>query len=147
MSSAFSAASRQGRSNFAASELVLNSQNELEEIERPAGSNDVGVVTWRCKVNTKEYPGGRTFILVANDITHIGGSFSLEEHHMFACSVKYAQSLGVPLVFICANSGARVDFDGAVKDRFRVQVRRTPLFLQANRAKREGMCSEHRPIA
>jgi hypothetical protein len=34
--------------------------------------------------------------------------------------VALAQSLGVPLVFICANSGARVAFDDAVKKRLKV---------------------------
>lgn len=41
------------------------------------------MVVWRCKVQTHEYPMGRSFILVANDITHIGGSFSPEEDDVY----------------------------------------------------------------
>jgi hypothetical protein len=59
------------------------SQGSLEEIERPIGCNDTGMVVWNCKVSTHEYPSGRNFILVANDVTHIGGSFSKDEDDIY----------------------------------------------------------------
>lgn len=41
------------------------------------------MVVWNCKVSTHEYPSGRNFILVSNDVTHIGGSFSKDEDDIY----------------------------------------------------------------
>lgn len=104
---------------WSAIELVLNSEGKLEEIERPAGQNDTGMVCWRCTQRTAAYPEGRTFILVANDITHQSGSFSPEEDHVYCQAFKLAIAERIPCVYISANSGARIGLDEAVKASFR----------------------------
>jgi len=100
-------------------EMVLNSEGMLEEIERPTGQNDVGVVCWRCTMLTPAYPEGRDFILVANDITHMSGSFSPDEDAVYAQAFKVAIEERIPCVYISANSGARIGLDELIKAAFK----------------------------
>jgi len=106
---------------FAAQELALvkGSRTQLLPVSRPAGGNDCGVVVWRCTYASPAYPGGRAFILVANDITHQSGSFSPAEDDVFVAAFKLAQAEGLPAVYISANSGARIGLDEAVKGAFK----------------------------
>ena len=41
---------------FSATELVLGEDGVLVKQERPAGSNNVGMVGWHCFMKTPEYP-------------------------------------------------------------------------------------------
>ena len=109
---------------FSAQELVLSkpapgAAARLSPLTRPPGSNDTGVVVWRCTYASPAYPGGREFILVANDITHQSGSFSPAEDDVFVAAFKLAQAEGLPAVYISANSGARIGLDDAVKGAFK----------------------------
>ena len=52
---------------FSAVELVLapgGGAPRLEATSRPSGSNDCGIVVWRCTYVSAAYPDGRDFILV-----------------------------------------------------------------------------------
>lgn len=106
---------------FAATELVLQpgSRTVLSPMARPPGSNDVGVVVWRCTYASAAYPEGRDIVLVANDITHASGSFSPAEDDVFCAAFKLAQDEGLPCVYVSANSGARIGLDEAVKAAFK----------------------------
>ena len=81
--------------------------------------NDVGMVCWRATLATEEYPGGREVILVANDITHMSGSFSPREDAVYRAAFDLSVAEGLPCVYISANSGARIGLDEAVKAAFR----------------------------
>ena len=94
---------------------------KLVEVHRPAGQNDVGMVCWRVTLVTEEYPRGRDIVLVANDITHMSGSFSPREDAVYRAAFDLACQEGLPCVYISANSGARIGLDEAVKAAFRVQ--------------------------
>jgi acetyl-CoA carboxylase/biotin carboxylase 1 len=76
---------------FEAKELVMNRRGDLVETQRPAGSNDRGMVAWRCKLYTPEYPGGREVILIANDCTFQSGSFGVSEDEFYAAASKVAR--------------------------------------------------------
>ena len=106
--------------HFQATELVLApGGGHLDAVTRGAGANDRGVVVWRCAFASPSCPDGRTFILVANDITHQSGSFSPAEDDTYCAALKLAQGEGLPVVYISANSGARLGLDEAVKHAFK----------------------------
>eukprot|EP00741_Cyanophora_paradoxa_P025663 tig00000385_g24767.t1 len=94
-----------------ATELVLGPDGALQETTRGPGKNDVGMVAWRMRLWTPEYPeeGGREIILIANDITHQSGSFSPKEDALFQKASELARREGLPRVYLAANSGARIN--------------------------------------
>ena len=90
------------------SELVLDEQDNLAEVSREPGTNTHGMVGWILTAKTPEYPRGRRFIIVANDITFKIGSFGpLEDRFFFKCT-ELARKLGIPRIYLSANSGARI---------------------------------------
>ncbi|XP_021953724.1 acetyl-CoA carboxylase isoform X2 [Folsomia candida] len=101
-------------------ELVLDSQGNLVEQNRTEGENDVGMVAWRMKLFTPEFPGGREIIIISNDITHFIGSFSVPEDILFQKASELARHLKIPRIYIAANSGARIGLAEEIKPLFRV---------------------------
>ena len=90
------------------SELVLDEHDELAEVSREPGTNTHGMVGWLITAKTPEYPKGRQFIIVANDITFKIGSFGpTEDRYFFKCT-EYARKRGIPRIYLSANSGARI---------------------------------------
>ncbi|KAL1303686.1 hypothetical protein AAFC00_007039 [Neodothiora populina] len=89
-------------------ELVLDDSDNLAEVNRDPGTNTIGMVGWIITAKTPEYPRGRRFIIVANDITFKIGSFGpLEDKFFHKCS-QLARQLGIPRIYLSANSGARI---------------------------------------
>lgn len=93
---------------FVSQELIQDDNGGLTAIEREPGSNKVGMVGFKVTAKTPEYPRGRQFIIVANDITHKIGSFGPEEDEFFNKCTELARKLGIPRVYLSANSGARI---------------------------------------
>ena len=90
------------------SELVLDDNDNLAEVSREPGTNSHGMVGWILTGKTPEYPRGRRFIIIANDITFRIGSFGpLEDKYFFKCT-ELARKLGIPRIYLSANSGARI---------------------------------------
>jgi acetyl-CoA carboxylase/biotin carboxylase 1 len=90
------------------SELVLDDHDNLTEVIREAGTNTHGMVGWIITAKTPEYPRGRRFIIIANDITFRIGSFGpLEDKFFYKCT-ELARKLGIPRIYLSANSGARI---------------------------------------
>eukprot|EP00741_Cyanophora_paradoxa_P025193 tig00000350_g24318.t1 len=104
-------------------ELVLDSDGRLVESSRGPGQNDVGMVAWRMRLWTPEYPeeGGREIIVIANDITFMSGSFGPREDELFARASELARKLGIPRIYLAANSGARINLANEVKACFQVE--------------------------
>ncbi len=90
------------------SELVLDDSDELAEVSREPGTNSHGMVGWLVTARTPEYPKGRRFIIVANDITFKIGSFGPTEDKYFHKCTQLARKLGIPRIYLSANSGARI---------------------------------------
>ncbi|QDS69442.1 acetyl-coenzyme-A carboxylase [Venturia effusa] len=89
-------------------ELVLDDNDNLVEVNRDPGTNTIGMVGWIITAKTPEYPRGRRFIIIANDITYKIGSFGpLEDKFFHKCS-ELARKLGIPRIYLSANSGARI---------------------------------------
>lgn len=89
-------------------ELVLDDTDNLVEINRGPGTNTHGMVGWLITAWTPEYPRGRRFIIVANDITFQIGSFGPQEDKFFHKCTELARKLGIPRIYLSANSGARI---------------------------------------
>jgi len=104
-----------------ATELVLNSNDELVEIDRPPAQNQVGMVAWKLTLFTPEYPKGRDVMIIANDITQQIGSFGTAEDLLFKKVSQLAREKGLPRIYIAANSGARIGLADEVKEQFRVR--------------------------
>jgi len=105
---------------FSASELVLGEDGKLEKQDRPAGSNNVGMVGWHIRMKTPEYPAGREIVIVGNDCTFMSGSFGVKEDDYYDAISKYARKIGLPRVYIASNSGARIGLVEELKPYFKV---------------------------
>ena len=90
------------------SELVLDDNDNLAEVSREPGTNSCGMVGWILTAKTPEYPRARRFIIVANDITYQIGSFGPQEDKFFHQCTELARKLGIPRIYLSANSGARI---------------------------------------
>lgn len=93
---------------FTSLELINDENGGLTAVERDPGANKIGMVGFQVTAKTPEYPRGREFIIVANDITHKIGSFGPEEDVYFNKCTELARELGIPRIYLSANSGARI---------------------------------------
>lgn len=92
----------------------------LVPVERTPGENDVGMVAWRMEMSTPEFPNGRTILIVANDVTFKAGSFGPREDAFFLAVTDLACSEKLPLIYLAANSGARIGVAEEVKACFKI---------------------------
>lgn len=89
-------------------ELIMDDSGELSEVSREPGANNCGMVGWLFTAFTPEYPNGRQFVVIANDITYKIGSFGPIEDKFFNQVTELAVKLGIPRIYLSANSGARI---------------------------------------
>uniref|UniRef100_A0A8C1I3A1 acetyl-CoA carboxylase n=1 Tax=Cyprinus carpio carpio TaxID=630221 RepID=A0A8C1I3A1_CYPCA len=101
-------------------ELVLDSQGRLVQMNRLPGDNEIGMVAFRMKMKTPEYPEGRDIIVICNDITHMIGSFGPQEDELFLRASELARAEGIPRIYIAANSGARIGLAEEIRHMFQV---------------------------
>ncbi|PGH13093.1 hypothetical protein AJ80_06465 [Polytolypa hystricis UAMH7299] len=102
------------------SELVLDDTDNLAEVSREPGTNTHGMVGWLVTGRTPEYPRGRRFIIIANDITFQIGSFGPQEDKFFHKCTELARKLGIPRIYLSANSGARIGMAAELLPHFSV---------------------------
>ncbi|GMH57545.1 hypothetical protein TrST_g3967 [Triparma strigata] len=101
----------------------LDGKLEIVETNRAAGENDISMVAWLVTLKTPEYPGGRQFILISNDITLAAGSFGTREDVLFKLASEYARKRRLPRLYMAANSGARIGMAESVKSKFKVEFK------------------------
>lgn len=92
----------------------------LVSVERPSGLNDVGMVAWSVEMSTPEFPSGRSILIVANDVTFKAGSFGPREDAFFLAVTDLACAKKLPLIYLAANSGARIGVADEIKNCFKV---------------------------
>ncbi|CAL0305547.1 unnamed protein product [Lupinus luteus] len=92
----------------------------LVAVERSPGLNDVGMVAWLMEMCTPEFPSGRTILVITNDVTFKAGSFGPREDAFFRAVTDLACAKKLPLIYLAANSGARLGVAEEVKACFRV---------------------------
>ena len=103
-----------------ARELVLDEHDQLQEVERAPGNNNIGMIGWVFTLRTPEFPQGRPVVAVANDITFKIGSFGPEEDQFFYLVSQYARNHGYPRIYLSANSGARIGLAEEIMNLFSV---------------------------
>jgi len=101
-------------------ELDFADNGELKPVNRPVGTNKCGMVAWLVEMFTPEAPNGRKVIVIANDITFQIGSFGPTEDKLFYKASFLARQLGIPRIYISANSGARIGLADEVLQLFKV---------------------------
>lgn len=101
-------------------ELVLDSEGYLVQMNRLPGDNQVGIVAFKMRMKTPECPEGRDIVVICNDITHMIGSFGPQEDMLFLRASELARAEGIPRIYIAANSGARIGLAEEVKHMFQV---------------------------
>ncbi|XP_078523505.1 acetyl-CoA carboxylase 2 isoform X2 [Lissotriton helveticus] len=101
-------------------ELVLDTEGQLVQMNRLPGGNEVGMVAFKMKLNTPEYPKGREIIVISNDITYKIGSFGPQEDLLFLRASELARAEGIPRIYIAANSGARIGLAEELRHMFQV---------------------------
>uniref|UniRef100_A0A8C4MJV4 Acetyl-CoA carboxylase 1 n=1 Tax=Equus asinus asinus TaxID=83772 RepID=A0A8C4MJV4_EQUAS len=101
-------------------ELVLDPQGQLVEMNRLPGGNEVGMVAFKMRFKTREYPEGRDMIVISNDITFRIGSFGLGEDLLYLRASEMARAEGIPKIYLAANSGARIGLAEEIKHMFQV---------------------------
>jgi hypothetical protein len=108
------------RTVLTATELALDASENLVPVRQGTKPNRVGMLAWQITAFTPTAPGGRDIILIANDITHVIGSFGPKEDIVFNQASKLARERGIPRVYISANSGARIGLAQEVMAKFKV---------------------------
>jgi acetyl-CoA carboxylase/biotin carboxylase 1 len=93
---------------------------KLVEVNRELGINTIGMVGWMVTARTPEYPAGRQFVIVANDVTFKIGSFGPEEDEFFHRCSELARAKGIPRIYLSANSGARLGVADDIMPHFEV---------------------------
>lgn len=104
-----------------ATELVMNARGILEEVVRPPGQNNVGMVAWCVRLFTPEFPKGRRMVLIANDCTFQMGTFGVQEDLVFQRASELARREGIPRIFMACNSGARMGIANEVLKAFKIE--------------------------
>lgn len=104
---------------FSYNELIFDGSNVIE-INREAGANQIGMVAFKVTAKTPEFPRGRQFIILANDITFKIGSFGPQEDLFFYKVTEYCRKAGLPRVYLSANSGARIGLADDLVSLFKV---------------------------
>ena len=89
--------------------------------KRAPGTNTVAMLAWKMTLKTPQYPEGRDIVLISNDITTVAGSFGTREDEVFKRATNLAVELGIPRIYIAANSGARLGMADEVKRAFKVE--------------------------
>ena len=106
--------------SFRVTELVLDSTGRLAPVTRHPAENTCGMVAWQIKMITPECQSGRDIVVIANDLTYAIGSFATKEDELYKKASEYARELGVPRIYIAANSGARIGLAEEIKKKFHV---------------------------
>jgi len=101
-------------------EYDLDDNGRLMPVKRFPGENTIGMVAWKMCLKTVEYPQGRDIIVIANDITIEIGSFGPREDLLFKEASVLARKLGIPRIYLAANSGARIGLANEVREKFKV---------------------------
>ncbi|KAG8521239.1 Acetyl-CoA carboxylase 2 [Galemys pyrenaicus] len=101
-------------------ELVLDPQGQLVELNRLPGGNEVGMVAFKMRFKTREYPEGRDVVVISNDITFRIGSFGPREDLLYVRASEMARAEGIPRIYLSANSGARIGLAEEIKHMFQV---------------------------
>jgi hypothetical protein len=108
------------RTVLTATELALDNSDNLVPVPEGTTPNRVGMLAWQITAFTPTAPAGRDMILIANDVTHVIGSFGPKEDLVFHQASKLSRARGIPRIYVSVNSGARIGLAQEVMAKFKV---------------------------
>ncbi|KAJ0987373.1 hypothetical protein J5N97_005729 [Dioscorea zingiberensis] len=116
---------RDGKDLFKVRELMFADEQgswgtPLVPVQRSPGLNNVGMIAWCMEMCTPEFPNGRQILVVANDVTFRAGSFGPGEDAFFYAVTDLACEKKLPLIYLAANSGARIGVADEVRACFQI---------------------------
>lgn len=79
-------------------------------------NNRIGMVAWLVNYSSPQYPNGREFVLIGNDLDFETGTFGVSEDKLFFYTTEYARTKGIPRIYIAANSGAKFGLASGIID-------------------------------
>ena len=85
-----------------------------------SNANRIGMVAWLVSYTSPQYPKGRDFVLIGNDLDFETGTFGVTEDKLFFYASEYARLKGIPRIYIAANSGAKFGLASGVIDLVKV---------------------------
>lgn len=101
--------------------IVILSSEDMSVSSASTAEMRIGMVAWLVRYASPEYPEGRDFVLVGNDLDHEIGSFGVAEDELFFRVTEFARRRRIPRVYIAANSGAKFGLAADIIDRLRVE--------------------------
>lgn len=93
---------------------------KLDLKDSEIGQNTIGMVGWIFSFQSPEAPLGRQIVIIANDITFQFGAFGPKEDAFFKAVVEEGLQRRLPIVYLAANSGARVGLANDVREKLKV---------------------------
>lgn len=105
-----------------------NEGYSLKFVSTSVGMNTIGMLAWLMTLKTPECSYGRQLVVIANDITFQSGSFGPKEDAMFQLATEYALQEKIPVVYLAANSGARVGLATEIRDKLKVSKLLSPTY-------------------
>ena len=78
------------------------------------------MVAWLVNYSSPQYPKGRDFVLIGNDLDFETGTFGVAEDKLFFHASEYARTKGIPRIYIAANSGAKFGLATGIIDLVKV---------------------------
>lgn len=84
------------------------------------GQNKMSVIALLINMKTDAYKQGRDVVLIMNDISTSGGSFSIMEDELFYAVSAYAREKKIPRIYISCNSGARIGLYNFLMDKIKI---------------------------
>nr|WP_092623529.1 carboxyl transferase domain-containing protein [Jiangella sp. DSM 45060] len=97
-------------------ELDLNEDGALVEVDRPRGRNTAGIIVAKVTTPTPLYPEGVTRIVLCGDPTKSLGALAEAECARVIAALDLAEELGVPLEWFALSAGARVAMDSGTEN-------------------------------
>ena len=115
------------------SELDLDGEGRLVEVDRAPGRNKAGIIVARVTTPTALHPEGVTRIVLSGDPTKGLGAVSEPECSRIMAAIDLAEEMGVPVEWFTLSSGARISMESGTEnmDWVAAALRRIVEFTQA----------------
>jgi len=94
---------------------ILNEEEDADSQYR------IGMIAWLVKFKSPEYPEGREFVLLGNDLDFEIGAFGVQEDELFYRASEYSRKRRIPRIYIAANSGAKFGLATELLDHIKVE--------------------------
>ena len=102
--------------NGSLTELDLDENNRLVEVDRAPGHNRAGLIAAKVTTPTALHPDGITRIVLSGDPTKGLGAVAEPECRRIIAAIDLAEELDVPVEWFTLSSGARISMDSGTEN-------------------------------